>query len=129
MACITLHSQCPSKSVKQSSLLFADASLNRVQSLIAKASLLGVDQQRLAQARQACISRNEAATIALQLAVDAQPFSADIFRVRSLDAKRLGLNSEADSAQGELYSVAVALALHGSGLGTFIQLSGTRLLV
>lgn len=81
-----------------------DASLERVVGLIAKAQLLGADQQRLAQAQQSCISRNSAATSALQVAVQAIPFSADIFRLRLLDAKRLGLNTEAQSAQG-LYLV------------------------
>lgn len=78
----------------------ADASLERVLSLIAKAGLLGVDQHRLAQAQQACISRNDAAVAAVQLAVQAHPFSADIFRVRLLDIKRMGLQTEADTAQG-----------------------------
>ena len=78
----------------------ADASLERVQSLISKASLLGVDEGRLAQAEQACVSRNEAVTAALQLAVRAHPYSADIFRVRLLDARRLALHHAATAAQG-----------------------------
>ncbi|KAL0044361.1 hypothetical protein WJX82_002138 [Trebouxia sp. C0006] len=50
-----------------------DASLERVQSLIAKAALL-----------------------------NAEPFSIGIFRLRLLDARRLGLNTEAHSVQGDL---------------------------
>lgn len=69
--------------------------------LIAKASALGVDEQRLVQAQQACVSRNGAAASALQAAVQAEPFSIDIFRVRMLDARRLGLRGEAQSAQGK----------------------------
>ena len=81
-------------------LLTADASLERVQSLIAKAALLKVDQHRLSQAQQACVNRNKSAVSALQAALQAEPFSMDIFRLRLLDARRLGLNSEAHSAQG-----------------------------
>lgn len=68
--------------------------------LIGKAALLGVDQHRLAQAQQACINRNTAAASALQAAVQACPFGMDTFCLRLLDAKRLGLNHEAQSAQG-----------------------------
>ena len=82
-------------------LLTADASLERVQSLIAKAALLKVDQQRLSQAQQACVNRDKSAESALQAALQAEPFSMDIFRLRLLDARRLGLNSEAHSAQGK----------------------------
>ena len=82
-------------------LLIADASLERVQSLIARAALLNVDQQRLSQAQQACVNRDRSAEAALQAALQAEPFSIDIFRLRLLDARRLGLNTEAHSAQGK----------------------------
>jgi hypothetical protein len=82
-------------------LLIADAGLERVQSLIAKAALLYVDQQRLSQAQQACVNRDKSAVLALQAALQAEPFSIDIFRLRLLDAKQLGLNTEAHSAQGK----------------------------
>lgn len=77
-----------------------DSSLERVLALTSKAALLGVDQQQLAQAQQACVSRNTAAASALQAALHASPFSMDIFRLRLLDAKRLGLGHEVQSAQG-----------------------------
>ena len=79
----------------------SDSSLERVLALISKAAVLGVDQQRLAQAQQACVSRNMSAASALQAALNASPFSMDIFRLRLLDAKRLGLNHEVKSSQGE----------------------------
>ena len=76
----------------------ADASLKRVSALIAQAAALGVHQNRLNQAKQACIDRDAAATAALQAAVHAEPFSRDIFRLRCMDASRLGLSTQA--AQG-----------------------------
>ena len=79
----------------------SDSSLDRVLALISKAALLGVDQQRLAQAQQACVSRNMSAASALKAALHASPFSMDIFRLRLLDAKRLGLSHEVESSQGE----------------------------
>ncbi|DBA92608.1 hypothetical protein WJX77_001792 [Trebouxia sp. C0004] len=79
-----------------------DESLERVQSLIAKAALLNVDQQRLSQALQACVNRDKSAVSGLQAALQAEPFSIDIFRLRLLDARRLGLNTETHSAQGDL---------------------------
>lgn len=82
-------------------LVVADASLARVHTLIARAASLNVDERRLAQAQQACVNRNASAAAALQAAVQAEPFSVDILRLRLLDAKRLGLSSEAQSAQGE----------------------------
>ena len=99
-------------------LSIADASLDRVSTLIATAASLDVDEQRLAQAQQACVNRNASAAAALQAAVQAEPFSVDILRLRLLDAKRLGLSSEAQSAQGKaMYTThtadpAVALALY-----------------
>ena len=78
-----------------------DSSLERVLALTSKAALLGVDQQRLAQAQQACVSRNMAAASALQAALHAAPFSMDIFRLRLLDAKRLGLGHEVQSSHGQ----------------------------
>lgn len=78
-----------------------DSSLERVLALTSKAALLGVDQQRLAQAQQACVSRNMAAASALQAALHASPFSMDVFRLRLLDAKRLGLGHEVQSSQGQ----------------------------
>ncbi len=86
-------------------LLVVDASLERLQSLIAKAALLNVDQQRLTQAQQACVNRDKSAVLALQAALQAEPFSIDIFRLRLLDARRLALNSEAHSAQGRARSM------------------------
>lgn len=68
---------------------------------MSKAALLGVDQQRLAQAQQACVNRNKSVASALQAAVQAAPFSMDILRLRLLDAKRLGLSHEVKSAQGD----------------------------
>ncbi len=56
-------------------LLGVDACLGRVEALIAKAALLGVDQDRLAQAQQACINRNASAVSALRAAVQAETFS------------------------------------------------------
>jgi len=88
-------------SIMTCGLLIADASLERVRSLIAKAALLNVDQQRLSQAQQACVNREKSAVLALQAALQAEPFSIDIFRLRLLDARRLGLNTEAHSAQGK----------------------------
>ncbi|DBA74610.1 TPA: hypothetical protein ACH3X2_009475 [Trebouxia sp. C0005] len=79
-----------------------DASLERVQSLIAKAALLKVDQQRLTGVQQACVNRDKSAVLVLQAALQAEPFSMDVFRLRLLDARRLGLKSEAHSAQGDL---------------------------
>ena len=76
----------------------ADASLKRVSALITQAAALGVHQNRLDQAKQACIDRDAAATAALQAAVHAEPFSRDIFRLRCMDASRLGLSIQA--AQG-----------------------------
>ena len=76
----------------------ADASLKRVSALIAQAAALGVHQNRLDQAKQACIDRDAAATAALQAAVHAEPFSRDIFRLRCMDASRLGLSTQ--TAQG-----------------------------
>ena len=87
-------------SIMTCGLLIADASLERVQSLIAKAALLNVNQQRLSQAQQACVNRDKSAVLALQAALQAEPFSIDIFRLRLLDARRLGLNTEAHSVQG-----------------------------
>ena len=87
-------------SIMTCGLLVVDASLERVQSLIAKAALLKVDQQRLIQAQQACVHRDKSAVSALQAALQAEPFSIDVFRMRLLDARRLGLNPEAHSAQG-----------------------------
>ena len=81
-------------------LLLSDASLERVQSLIAKAALLKVDQQRLTGVQQACVNRDKSAVLVLQAALQAEPFSMDVFRLRLLDARRLGLKSEAHSAQG-----------------------------
>ena len=78
-----------------------DSSLERLLALISKAAVLGVDQQRLAQAQQACVNRNTSVAAALQAAVQASPFSMDMFRLRLLDAKRLGLSHEVESAQGD----------------------------
>lgn len=93
--------------------------------LISKAVLLGVDQQQLAQAQQACVSRNMSAASALQAALHASPFSMDIFRLRLLDAKRLGLGNDVKSSQGgcppttqaacvacRLYTSLLSLVLH-----------------
>ena len=79
----------------------SDSSLDRVLALISKAALLGVDQQRLAQAQQACVSRNLSAASALQAALHASPFSMDTFRLHLLNARRLGLGHEVESSQGE----------------------------
>ena len=79
----------------------ADASMEQLLALAAKAKLLGVDEQRLAHAQQACANRNTAAVAALQAAAQGSPFSMDIFRLRLLDAKRLCLAAEAQAAQGE----------------------------
>lgn len=79
----------------------SDSSLERLLALISKAAVLGVHQQRLTQAQQACVNRNTSVASTLQAAVQASPFSMDIFRLRLLDAKRLGLSHEVKSAQGD----------------------------
>lgn len=79
----------------------SDSSLERLLALVSKAAVLGIDQQRLAQAQQACVNRNTSVASALQAAVQASPFSMNIFRLRLLDAKRLGLSHEVKSAQGD----------------------------
>ena len=78
-----------------------------------------MDEQRLAQAQQACVNRNASAAAALQAAVQAEPFSMDILRLRLLDAKTLGLSSEAQSAQGEaMYHTHTHTADHAVALAS-----------